>query len=188
MRASKHEYVRVGRVAGLRVFRSVVPDSSGRRPCFLDLGHTRIRCSIGRSGVTRFKREGDGCSPIGRFAVIGWRLRPSDLPGPRPGSAWRLIRPDDGWCDDRESGAYNREIRLPSRAGHERMWRADAKYDVVAILDFNIRPRVLGRGSAIFFHLCSERYETTAGCVAITPRDMRKLIPRIAGSAVIEIG
>ena len=188
MRASKHEFVRARTIRRLRIIRSVVPDASGRRPCFLDLGHSRIRCSVGRSGVTRFKREGDGCSPIGCFAILGWRMRPTYRIEPRPRAEWRFIRPNDGWCDDPGSGAYNREIRLPSRAGHERMWRADPKYDVVAILDCNILPRVLGRGSAIFFHLCSEKYEPTAGCVAVTARDMRKLLPRLAGSAVVDIG
>lgn len=68
------------------------------------------------------------------------------------------------------------------------MWRDDQKYDVVAILDYNIRARAQGLGSAIFFHLCSDDYEVTAGCVAVTPADMRKLLARLGRSAVVRIG
>ena len=138
--------------------------------------------------MTRGKREGDGRSPVGRFAIIGWRLRPLGNMGPRPPDPWRIIRRDDGWCDDPKAGAYNREIRLPSARSHENMWRKDRKYDVVAILDYNFRRRVAGRGSAIFFHLCSPEYEITAGCVAVTAGDMRKLMTHLGKSATIQIG
>lgn len=187
MRPSKHESVRPKPIRALRVITSVVTDGAGNKPSCLDVGPWRFRCSIGRSGVTHSKREGDGSSPIGRFAILGWRIRPGSSVS-RPGLPWRTIRSNDGWCDDPRSPLYNREIKLPSGLSHEQMWRADRKYDVVAILSYNIRPRTIGRGSAIFFHLCSDRYETTAGCVAVTANDMRKLMPRLARAAFIEIG
>lgn len=188
MKPSKHESVRPKAFRGLRVRISVLTDRHGRPLSFLDVGSWRFRCSVGGNGLTRRKREGDGSSPIGSFAIRGWRMRPGRALGPRPPDRWRIIGSQDGWCDDPASGAYNREIRLPSRLGHEKMWRNDRKYDVVAILDYNIRPRVQGRGSAIFFHLCSEEYEITAGCVAVTAADMRRLLSRLGRSAKIRIG
>ena len=43
-----------------------------------------------------------------------------------------------------------------------------------------ISPRVLGRGSAIFFHIAKDGLTPTAGCVALRPRDMARLLPRLA--------
>ena len=183
MRPSKHESVRPKPIKALRVRMSVLPNADGRLLSYLDTGAWRHQCSIGRSGLTRSKREGDGCTPKGSFAILDWRFRPQGSVRTRPIVAWRSIRQGDGWCDDPRSGAYNRPVKLPCAFGHEDMWRRDGKYDVVGILDYNIRPRKASFGSAIFFHLCSAAFETTAGCVAITPAAMSKLLPRL-GSRV----
>lgn len=187
MPASKHQSVRPKPIRNLRVVRSAVRGADGRPRYYLDVGSWRYRCSIGRSGTTCRKREGDGCTPIGRFAILSWRFRLAGAVGSRPAVPWSFIHFDDGWCDDPRSGSYNREIKLPSRLSHENMWRNDMKYDAVGIIKYNIRPRITGRGSAIFFHLCSDEYEYTAGCVALNQKDMRKVILRLAGRSSIVV-
>lgn len=156
-----------------------------RRAVLASEGWT-IRCAIGRTGVTRRKTEGDGASPTGTFDILFWRLRPQ-AGAPRPLAPWRAIRPRDGWCDDPGHGAYNRAVTLPFRGSCEAMWRDDVKYDAVGVLDYNLHARARGRGSAIFFHICDDDYGSTAGCVAIRARDMRKLLPRLARKARIAI-
>jgi L,D-peptidoglycan transpeptidase YkuD (ErfK/YbiS/YcfS/YnhG family) len=47
------------------------------------------------------------------------------------------------------------------------MMRADSLYDVVLELDWNVRPRRHGRGSAIFLHLARDEGGPTAGCIGI---------------------
>ena len=59
------------------------------------------------------------------------------------------------------------------------MWRADHLYDLTFVLDQNFTRRAKGRGSAIFFHLARPGLTPTAGCVAISAADMRKLAPRL---------
>jgi L,D-peptidoglycan transpeptidase YkuD (ErfK/YbiS/YcfS/YnhG family) len=54
-------------------------------------------------------------------------------------------------------------------------------------MDYNIRPAIRGRGSAIFFHLATDDLGPTAGCVALRPADMRRLLPRLARRVFIEI-
>src|SRR3546814_9502320 len=49
------------------------------------------------------------------------------------------IAPDDGWCDDPADPAYNRPVRLPHPASHERLAREDHIYDVVVVLGPNDR-------------------------------------------------
>jgi L,D-peptidoglycan transpeptidase YkuD (ErfK/YbiS/YcfS/YnhG family) len=56
------------------------------------------------------------------------------------------------------------------------MWRSDRLYDVVIEVAYNVRPRVRGRGSAIFIHLAKPGFLPTAGCVALRAQDMQKLV------------
>ncbi|MBY6242407.1 L,D-transpeptidase [Methylosinus sp. Sm6] len=140
-------------------------------------GSLILPCALGRSGVTRAKREGDGATPAGRLRLLYFMLRPGRAACAIPS---RSIRPDDLWCDDPESFSYNRPLRAPTKLGHERLWRGDRLYDVVGVLDYNIRPRALRRGSAIFFHIATPDLGPTAGCVALRARDMARLLPRLA--------
>ena len=155
---------------------------------FISIGSVWYACAIGRNGVTRKKREGDGASPVGEFSLVGWRFQPVAPGFPRGSLPARAIRRDDGWCDDPRSGAYNRQVRLPFSHGHESLWRDDGKYAVVGVLDYNLRARARGAGSAIFFHLCDDKFGPTAGCIAVLPRDMRKILPRISRRTRIKIG
>ena len=104
-----------------------------------------------------------------------------------PGWPWQRIRRDDIWCDAKGHALYNRPSRLPLAASHERLWREDHVYDVILVLNHNSRPRRQGRGSAIFFHLARSPPAPTAGCVAISPAAMRRLLPRLAAGTTILI-
>jgi len=142
----------------------------------LIIGDRHIPCALGRSGVTRFKREGDGATPTGRLRLLALMVRRDRLPGPRAPVRLRPIRPGDGWCDDPSSGVYNRPVHLPCRASHELLWRDDRLYDVVGILDWNIRPRTSRRGSAIFLHLARAGLAPTEGCIALRREDLFRLL------------
>ena len=157
--------------------------SAGR----LAAGALTISCSLGRNGLAFSKREGDGKTPRGRFRVIGGYWRGDRLR--RPGGVLKLelIKGHMGWCDDPHDVNYNRPLRLPARAGHEELLRADGLYDVVLLLDHNQCPRVRGHGSAIFFHLTRHKSDPTAGCVAISREHMIKLLPRLSRGCVIII-
>jgi L,D-peptidoglycan transpeptidase YkuD (ErfK/YbiS/YcfS/YnhG family) len=150
-------------------------------------GSLVIRCALGAGGIVYRKREGDGGTPAGR-----WRLRSgffrSDRMG-RPLSALPLVELHDnhGWCDDPSSSSYNKFVVLPFLQRHERLWRDDQLYDIVIILNYNMIPRRKSRGSAIFFHLASENFSATAGCIAISQRDMRRLLPRLGRGCVMVI-
>lgn len=152
----------------------------------LAMGSLAIPCAIGGNGIAPKLREGDGRTPIGRFSIVEWRRR-KDI--------WTIFRPDcrtikrtDGWCDDPASNRYNRPVTLPFRAGAENLWRDDGVYDVIGIVDFNFKPRVSGRGSAIFFHLAHEDCRATAGCIAFRRSTMRKVQNLFSAKVKIKIG
>jgi L,D-peptidoglycan transpeptidase YkuD (ErfK/YbiS/YcfS/YnhG family) len=142
---------------------------------------------LGRAGITGAKREGDGATPRGRFRLLAAMYRPDRLPRPLTYLPLSAIRPDSGWCDDPTDRAYNQPVRLPYAANHEELWRADHLYDVVIVLDYNIRPAIPGAGSAIFLHLATPDYAPTAGCVAVSPKTMHRLLPRLGTETVIDI-
>lgn len=153
----------------------------------LRLGDRRFPCALGRAGVTRNKREGDGATPAGRFAILGIRYRADRIPRPATGLPLRRSRPGDGWCDAVGDRNYNRPVRMPYPRSAETMWRDDGLYDVVVILDCNVTRRSQGRGSAIFFHLARPGFLPTEGCVAVRLSDMRKLLQRLKPGAAIEV-
>ena len=176
---------------GPRQFRHIqvqsLPRLPGREPLgVLTIGPHHLPCAIGRNGIGLKWREGDGVTPCGRFHVINWLQRVD---------SWKLFRADfhriattDGWCDDPESLCYNRKVRRPFRAGSEMLWRADGIYDFIGIMDYNWRPRIIGRGSAIFFHLAHRNYRPTAGCLALARADMRRIQSFISNHVRIDIG
>lgn len=88
----------------------------------------------------------------------------------------RPIRPDDGWCDAPVDRNYNRRVRLPYPASTERLSRDDALYDLVVVLDYNMRPRRRGAGSAIFMHVARSGWLPTEGCIALAEPDLRRVL------------
>ena len=165
----------------------VFPSPLDRRLGRIVAGNLVLRCALGRSGALASKREGDGGTPRGRFALLGGYYRPDRLRRPRTGLALRPLRPNDGWCDDPGDRRYNRPIRLPARARHEAMWRQDHLYDIVLDIAANRRPVVRARGSAIFLHLARPGFLPTEGCVAIERRMAQRLLAVLGRRTRIEI-
>jgi len=174
-----------GAITRLRVLTTGAGATRGR----LVGGGVDVPCAIGRSGVGAVKREGDGASPRGGFAVVGGWYRPDRFPvRPAAGVPLRALRRHDGWCDASGDRNYNRPVRLPYPASAEAMWRDDGLYDVVLALDCNMSTRVRGRGSAIFFHLARPDLAPTAGCVAVTRAAMLRILPRLSRRTVVQFG
>jgi L,D-peptidoglycan transpeptidase YkuD (ErfK/YbiS/YcfS/YnhG family) len=135
-------------------------------------GGQRLRCALGRGGVDMVKREGDGKTPVGAWAMRRLLYRPDREPLPATGLAHQPIAPADGWCDAPADPDYNRPVVLPHGASAERLWRADHVYDLVVPLGYNDDPIRPGAGSAIFLHLARVDYAPTEGCVALSREDL----------------
>ena len=91
-----------------------------------------------------------------RTARLGHRpsYRPADQPG-------------DAWCEDPGDRRYNHSFRRSANEPGDRLWRDDRLYDIIVEIDHNTRPRVAGRGSAVFVHVARPGFAPTAGCVAL---------------------
>lgn len=136
----------------------------------------RADCVLGRGGVRPDKHEGDGATPVGRFALRRVLWRADRLAPPVTRLPIDAIRPDDGWCDDPADPAYNRPVRLPYPAGHEILWREDGVYDLILVIGHNDDPPAPGAGSAVFVHLTRPDGAPTAGCVALAAADLLALL------------
>lgn len=134
------------------------------------------------------KLEGDGATPTGRYRPVRVYYRSDRNKRPVTRLPVRPVRPSDGWCDQPGAPVYNRPVRLPCPFRAENMWRSDNLYDFVIEIDHNRRPRVQGRGSAVFIHVASPDGSPTAGCVALRKGDMLKLLRLLSPNAVIAIG
>lgn len=135
-------------------------------------GGRTFPCAVGRGGIGRKWREGDGVTPAGWHAIEAVLWRPDRVCCPRHGSEGAPIGPRDGWSDDPRDPAYNQPVRRPHRHGHEALRRADRQYDLLAVLDWNRHPVRAGLGSAIFLHVWRRPRHPTAGCIAFRRADL----------------
>lgn len=167
----------------LRVLRR----SLAARRGMVQLGGYVKPVALGRSGITTRKREGDGATPLGIWRALEVFYRADRVARPVTGLPVRAIRRDDGWCDQPGERNYNRAVRLPYPASTETMWRDDGLYDLVIVLDHNTRPRVQGRGSAIFLHCARTGFAPTAGCIAFREADLRLLLRHMRRGARVVV-
>ena len=153
------------------------------------IGTVETLCVLGKGGVrpAAEKREGDGATPLGTWAMRRLLYRPDKGPIPRTGLPSQAIAPDDGWCDAPGDPAYNRPVKLPYPASAERLWRDDHVYDLVVVLGHNDDPPVPGLGSAIFLHLARDGYLGTEGCVALAREDVEALLAAAKPGDAVQI-
>ena len=170
-------------VQTLQVFQSPLSKSRG----WVFAGHFKIPCSLGRTGTSVCKREGDGKTPKGIFALHQLWWRDDKFMHPVCGLKKRRTRTHDGWCDDVTSPRYNKPVLRPFTHSHEEMHRDDHVYDYVIEVGCNMQPVKRGRGSAIFLHLARDNFEPTAGCVAISREKITRLLALIGAKTRIRI-
>ena len=146
----------------------------------------KIKCAIGKNGITKNKKEGDLKTPSGIFKIKKIFYR-KDRIKIKTLLKKKYIKKNIGWCDDPVSKYYNREIKFPFKDSAEKLWRKDNIYDLIIILNYNLNPIVKNKGSAIFLHICKKNYAPTKGCVAINKRDMKNLIVNIKNNTKLII-
>jgi L,D-peptidoglycan transpeptidase YkuD (ErfK/YbiS/YcfS/YnhG family) len=177
-----------GAVTGQKVFRRIlVASTRSRQHGLVVAGSFSAACALGRAGIGRMKREGDGTTPAGRFRIAVVLYRPDRVPRPATLVPVASIGPDSGWCDDPADRAYNRPVDVPYPGRYERLWRHDHLYDLVAVLDFNLLHPKRGAGSAVFVHIARPDFAPTEGCVAMGVGAMRRLLARTGPHTFIDI-
>jgi L,D-peptidoglycan transpeptidase YkuD (ErfK/YbiS/YcfS/YnhG family) len=148
------------------------------------------RARVGRNGLSAHHREGDGTTPTGSYSLGGVVYGLDPDPGVR--YAYHRLTCGDWWDEDPRSPTYNtfRHVRCGTRApfggGSEALWTITRAYRHFAVIEYNARPVVPGRGSAIFLH--ADTGNATNGCVSLPLAQLRLVLrwlrpsdnPRIA--------
>jgi len=154
---------------------------------WLIAGNQALPVAPGRGGIKANKREGDGGTPRGTFRLRRLWWRADRVPRPMTHLPVRPIKATDGWCEDPNDRRYNQPIRLAADHPGDRLKRDDRLYDFIIEIDHNTRPRVAGRGSAVFIHVARPGFGPTAGCVAMTSPRLRWLLGRVGPQTRIVI-
>ena len=107
---------------------------------FLYFNEYRIKCSIGKRGITARKIEGDCKTPRGIFGFRTLFYRKDRILKIKSSLKKIIIKKNMGWCDDPKSKNYNKMIKFPFNCSAEKLWLKKNIYDII------------GNGSGFFQH------------------------------------
>ena len=153
----------------------------------LHFDNYKVKCAIGKRGISKFKKEGDNCTPRGTFKFIKLLIRNDRVKKLKANLEKLLIKKNMGWCDDIESNHYNKLIKFPFKYSAEKLYKKENIYDIILIMDYNLRPVIKKKGSAIFLHVATKNYNPTRGCISVSKNNMRQLLKYITKKTKIII-
>ena len=146
----------------------------------------KFKCSIGKSGIKKNKIEGDNASPKGMFSLGKLYFRADRIKKVSTNLSCKKIKKNMGWCNDSKNKNYNKEVNRNKIKKSEKLFRRDHKYDALIVINYNLKPVIKNKGSAIFLHL-TKNYKPTVGCIAIKKYDFLKLAKIIKNKTKIKI-
>lgn len=154
---------------------------------YLIYKNLKFKCALGKAGIKNKKIEGDNITPKGTYKIIKIFYRNDRIK--KIISKFKLIKikKNMGWCDDIKSKRYNRLLILPSKYTHEKLYRNDNLYDLILVLDYNMKPIIKNKGSAIFIHISSKNYANTKGCIALKKKHLIKIISQLTKNTKVLI-
>ena len=135
----------------------------------------KVKCAIGKRGISNKKREGDLITPKGDYK-IKYILYRKDRVKIYSKIRKIVIKKNMGWCDDPKSKQYNKLIKLPFKYNYEKLYKKENVYDIILVLNYNMNPVIKNKGSAIFIHVAKKNYKKTEGCIAIKKLHLLKIV------------
>jgi L,D-peptidoglycan transpeptidase YkuD (ErfK/YbiS/YcfS/YnhG family) len=124
---------------------------------------------VGWNGLADRRREGDGTTPTGLYRI--GPVMYGNAPNPGVRYRYRRLVCGDWWNEDPTSPTYNRfqhvrcGARPPFRVTTPGLWQEKRAYHHFAVIEYNMRPVVPGRGSGIFLH--AQTGNSTNGCISL---------------------
>lgn len=136
------------------------------------------------------KKEGDGRSPAGVFAIGGLWVTHKTPVKHHSSIPYVKVGPNDLWITNtNDARYYNRHVRLDHPAKtewelKEQMRQTDYPHSIKMLICHNTPERKggvqVGRGSSIFFHIWrNEGKSPTAGCTSMEEKNLRTIIARL---------
>ena len=147
----------------------------------------KAKCAIGKRGIGNKREEGDLITPKGKYKIKYILYRKDRIKRIQSKIKKIAITKSMGWCDDPKSKDYNKLIKLPINYRYEKLYRKENIYDLILVLNFNMRPIVKKKGSAIFIHIAKKNYKKTEGCVAVNKVSLLKIIKKLKNNTKVLI-
>lgn len=147
---------------------------------------------LGKNGLSSNRREGDGTTPTGTYAI--GKTMYGNEPNPGVRFPYRRLRCGDWWDEDSSSPTYNSFQHVPCGkkppfgGASEGMWQQPRPYPYLAVFEYNTDPAVPGKGSGMFLH--AQTGGPTIGCVSLRKDQLRAVLRwlRPDDAPVIAIG
>jgi L,D-peptidoglycan transpeptidase YkuD (ErfK/YbiS/YcfS/YnhG family) len=154
---------------------------------YLKYKNLKFRCSLGKTGIGIKKKEGDNLTPKGKFKLIQVFYRADRIKKIKTDLPKKTIARNMGWCDDSRSNNYNRLIKLPFNFSYEKLYRKDNIYDLVVLINYNTKPIIKNKGSAIFIHISRKNFSPTRGCIALKKKNLLQILSKVKKNTKIKI-
>ena len=153
----------------------------------LTYGNYNVKCAIGKRGIGYKRKEGDLITPKGSYKIKYILYRKDRIKKIHSKIKKFVIKKNMGWCNDPKSKDYNKLIRLPSTHNHEKLYIKENIYDIILVLDYNMKPTIKNKGSAIFIHVTKRNFKKTEGCIAIKKNYLLKIIKDLKKNTEVRI-
>jgi L,D-peptidoglycan transpeptidase YkuD (ErfK/YbiS/YcfS/YnhG family) len=147
----------------------------------------KFKCALGKAGIGEKKKEGDFITPKGKYKITKVYYRADRIKKIKTNFRLYQIKKNMGWCDDPLSKNYNKLIKLPSKFGHEKLYRKDKLYDLILVLNYNFKPIIKNKGSAIFIDIANKNYKKTMGCIGLKKKDLIFILNDIKKNITVKI-
>jgi L,D-peptidoglycan transpeptidase YkuD (ErfK/YbiS/YcfS/YnhG family) len=152
-----------------------------------------ISVNVGRHGLAwgrglheppktgRLKKEGDGRSPAGVFAIDQAFGAAKDLPEGANGFPYLQALPTSYCVEDLRSAYYNRiidasEVSTSSWQQWSRLLRTDGQFQWGLVVRHNTPEIKLGAGSCVFLHVWRGPFQPTSGCTSMAQDQIEAML------------
>ena len=154
---------------------------------YLTYDQYKVKCTVGKRGIGYKKKEGDFITPIGKYKIKYVLYRKDRTKKIQSKLRKITIKKNMGWCNDPKSKQYNKLINLPFNYSYEQLFKKENVYDIILVLNYNMRPVKKDKGSAIFIHVAKKNYRRTQGCVAVKKSDLLKILKEVKINTKVKI-
>ena len=146
----------------------------------------RYKCALGKNGIAKRKKEGDKKTPAGIFSLGKVYYRKDKIRNLKTNLKKIVIKKKMAWCDDPNNKFYNK-LTFTNNKSKEKLYRKDNLYNIIVVINYNIKPIIKNKGSAIFIHLARKNYSGTMGCIGLKKKDLLDILKTVNKRTKIKI-
>ena len=146
----------------------------------------RYKCALGKNGIAKRKKEGDKKTPAGLFSLGKVYYRKDKIRNLKTNLKKIVIKKKMAWCDDPNNKFYNK-LTFTNDKTKEKLYRKDNLYNIIVVINYNIKPIIKNKGSAIFIHLTRKNYSGTMGCIGLKKKDLLDILKTVKKRTKIKI-